>query len=577
MRLLKLEMKNFGPYKGETIIEFKPTDEKNLWIIWGKNGAGKTHIFQALLWCLYGCDPTLSKKKQYGTEKDAWEFIYGAYLEDQPLIDPYMYVHLFLQDESKEGDKITQYIVKRSVSPLSLNPINPSQIKTTFEVIKDGRQNATPEKEIEAMLPLAASQFFMFHGEEIRAMSQKHAQETHQAIELILEAETFRQGKEDLSAVAREIEKDLDEERRRSGGMDDLLEFKTKTKERIDSYKIEITKCKDEIAEKKRELENVEGELIKNESSKILQERLGSYLKQLEVNEEQREKIINQRDDLINELPSKMLLCELRKIENEKEARQMKRENQEKSITELQGNLKLVTNMGRTEKCSLCGRSITDQERQHINEEKDKFENEIKSLQITLEKDDPSYYQIRETVASIERSKLNFELFKKELDDNDLTHDEIKTQIKEIKKQLTESKSQEVRRLMDQKNELLENIGGLNNQQKNHQQHLDEQQEALEKVLQLIQEREKHDNIKEKLQIQSDLSERCVTAFESVLNSLSDVRKRAIAYHATELFRMLTNKPDEYDRIDIDEQFNVSVMSKDNKVVHREYCPLVSV
>lgn len=33
---------------------------------------------------------------------------------------------------------------------------------------------------------------------------------------------------------------------------------------------------------------------------------------------------------------------------------------------------------------------------------------------------------------------------------------------------------------------------------------------------------------------------------------------------------MLTNKPEEYDRIEIDEQFNVSVMDKNNYVVHRE-------
>ena len=33
---------------------------------------------------------------------------------------------------------------------------------------------------------------------------------------------------------------------------------------------------------------------------------------------------------------------------------------------------------------------------------------------------------------------------------------------------------------------------------------------------------------------------------------------------------MLTNKPEEYDRIEIDEQFNVSVMDKKNNIVHRE-------
>ncbi len=570
MRLLRLEMKNFGPYLGEIKIEFKSQAGKNLWIIWGKNGAGKTHVFQALLWCLYGCEPTLSKKKQNGNEKDAWEFIYGAYFEDQPLPDPYMHVHLFLEEESKDSGKVIQYLVKRSISPLTLNPMNPSQIKMDFEVIKDGRKSDSPRDEIQALLPLAASQFFMFHGEEIRAMSQKHAEETHKAIELILEAETFRQGKADLKAVAHDIEQDLDEEHRRSGGMEDLLELKKRTKERIDSSEIEVVRCKNEIEEKKNQLEAIKIELGKNEDSRLLQVRLDSFESQIKANVELRDKIVNQRDDLINELPSKMILGELCKILMEKEARQLKKEEQERVIAELQGNLKLTKEMVKTDKCRLCGRVVSEQERQHIQQEQDFYESEISKLKGTLEKDDPSYYQIRETIAGIQRSKLNFEQFKIELNENILTHDELESQIKGIKKQLTDSKSQEVRSLIAKKDNLIGEIGALGNKLDNYQKQSDDQKKNLENVLKLIGDRSKHDNIQKNLEIQSDLIERSLTAFESVLNCLSDVRRRAIAEYATEVFKMLTNKPEEYARIDIDDQFNVSVMNKNNNVVHRE-------
>jgi DNA sulfur modification protein DndD len=564
-------MKNFGPYKGEHKIEFKTKSGKNLSIIWGKNGAGKTHIMKAMLWCLYGCDPTLTKKKQYGTEKDAWEFIYGAHLEDQPLPDPYMHVYLFLEEgPTNDSGRLSQYVVKRSVFPQSPNPMNPSQIRTDFEVIKDGRRSDSPREEIEALLPLAASQFFMFHGEEIRQMSQKHAEETHKAIELILEAETFRQGKEDLSAVAREIEQDLDDERRRSGGMDDLLDLKKRTRERIDSIEIDISNCKNEIADLKKELDGVKAELERNESSQVLQVKLNSLEQQLKDNEEQREKIVNQRDDLINELPAKMILPELRRIQTEKEKRQLKREGQEREIAELRGNLKLANEIVKADKCKLCGRTITEQERLHIQQEINYYDGEISRLTGTLEEEDPTYYEIRETVAGIERSKLDFEQFKMDLDENTLSHDELESQIKDVKKQLTDSKSEEVRTLMARRDSLLIAIGASENKQDNFQRQLDDQQKALNNVLKLIEDKDKHDNIKENLERQSDLIERCITAFESVLNNLSEVRRKAIADYATEVFRMLTNKPEEYDRIEIDQQFNVSVMDKRNNIVHRE-------
>jgi len=570
MQLTKLEMKNFGPYRGEVKIDFKAKEDKNLCIIWGTNGSGKTHILKALLWCLYGCDPTGSKKKQYGTERDAWEFIYGTYLEDQMPPEPYMHVNLFFEVDTKESKKPSQYVVKRSVSPRTPNPMNPTQIKCDFEVIKDGRQSDSPREEIETLLPLAASQFFMFHGEEIRAMSQKHAEETHKAIELILEAETFRQGKEDLSSIARDIDSDLDDERRKSGGMGELLNLKKRLQERIQSLESECLLCKNEISEKKRQLESVEEGLARNEESKTLKEKNDQSKERLKANEEERRKILDRRGDLINDLPAKMILPELKKILKEKEERHKKREEQRKTILELKGRLQLAEEVVSLKRCRLCGRPITDEERKHIEEERRAYERKIRELEEGLEEEDPTYYEIRETIAAIQSSEMNFEQFKKDLRENALSHDEIESSLKEIEGKLSESKIEEVRTLMEQKERLLTEKGAAEERLANYMRDLDEQKKRLENALKMIESREKHDNIKENLERQYDLATRCISAFESVLDRLSDVRRRAIAHHATEVFRKLTNKPEEYDRIEIDEQFNVSVMDKNNNIVHRE-------
>lgn len=53
MKLLELEMENFRQYMGKQKIEFAATD-KNITIIFGENGKGKTGIFRALMFCLYG-------------------------------------------------------------------------------------------------------------------------------------------------------------------------------------------------------------------------------------------------------------------------------------------------------------------------------------------------------------------------------------------------------------------------------------------------------------------------------------------------------------------------------------------
>ena len=45
MLLKKIKLKNFRQYYGEQELEFSTSPEKNITLIYGKNGAGKTSFF----------------------------------------------------------------------------------------------------------------------------------------------------------------------------------------------------------------------------------------------------------------------------------------------------------------------------------------------------------------------------------------------------------------------------------------------------------------------------------------------------------------------------------------------------
>ncbi len=54
MRPLKLMMTAFGPYANEQIIDFTELGSRNLFVITGDTGAGKTTVLDAISYALYG-------------------------------------------------------------------------------------------------------------------------------------------------------------------------------------------------------------------------------------------------------------------------------------------------------------------------------------------------------------------------------------------------------------------------------------------------------------------------------------------------------------------------------------------
>lgn len=54
MKPIKLTMTAFGPYKNKEVIDFRELEDHRLFVISGNTGAGKTTIFDAICFALYG-------------------------------------------------------------------------------------------------------------------------------------------------------------------------------------------------------------------------------------------------------------------------------------------------------------------------------------------------------------------------------------------------------------------------------------------------------------------------------------------------------------------------------------------
>ena len=107
MKPLRLKMQAFGSYGKETTIDFEKVNQ-NLFLITGDTGAGKTTIFDAIVFALYGeASSSLNKKE-------------GVVLQSQYVdFDSEPYVELVFSEGRDEKRESIQCAVFRDISKRS--------------------------------------------------------------------------------------------------------------------------------------------------------------------------------------------------------------------------------------------------------------------------------------------------------------------------------------------------------------------------------------------------------------------------------------------------------------------------
>ncbi len=202
MKLISLEMLNFRQFRGHQEIVFPSDDGRNVTVILGDNGSGKTTILNAFIWTLFDEFTDDLQQKERVINDGVW-----AEADEGSKVEAYCQVMF--------EHRGSVYTVKRSImSEVGAAAAQGGRAKTKLTLkVKDSTGNTevrNPTDVIEGILPPRLYRFFFFNGERIDRLAEESAfREIEEATKTLLGLEVLERAQRHLRKVGESFDTEL--------------------------------------------------------------------------------------------------------------------------------------------------------------------------------------------------------------------------------------------------------------------------------------------------------------------------------------------------------------------------------
>jgi len=253
-----IELTNFRQYRGKHTIELKYDSKKNVAIVQGKNGAGKSNLLNALTWCFYDLEA-------HSTYEDN---------ERMPIINTAELMKL--KPHNKTAAEVIVYLdtdsgswtIKRTIEggrhasgDIYIEP------ESTLTVIRPvgGQDVVATGKDTEVLinnlLPPELRSFFFMDGEKLREFFNKDIVENiGTSIEKVSQLDLMYKAGDHLQYHEKDLRKSVKESSPCLEKINGEIQF---LEEKVASLKVEIEKKRNNVKDNAKELREVK-EFLKN-------------------------------------------------------------------------------------------------------------------------------------------------------------------------------------------------------------------------------------------------------------------------------------------------------------------------
>ena len=550
MKINKLVLKNFRSYEEETTFDFTTTNAKNIILVGGKNGAGKSTIFEAIKLCIYG--PMAYKYQGFNSsyiskiksninnnslKNDTVDALVSIDLEISENTEKNTYT-LIRQWTFKDKKLDEKFSVYKNYKDSSSTPLNEEDLNYF-------------ENYITSIISPKIFEFFFFDGEHLSEFFIGKNSNIHlkQSLLSLCNFDTFDILKNTIISTTRnnkneddEIEIAKDDYLRLENNLNDL---NTKLESLETEYQ-DVSNQLEDLEQKKIKLEKdfrKKGGILAEE-----RENLNSKTIQLET----RRSVINQSiKDFCNEvLPFLIVKDQIFALE-----KQIKAENDSLLYSHLKDKLNIeyiksllldkINNHSVDEIAITVSNALID------DIKPDNYEENFKPIHNLSNDESNTVLSLINTILGFNNDSI-LDLFK-ELGD-------ISSELSEIRQKLNTSLEDEsLNNYINELSELSITIGNLQESKTTLNTNLDALKNNInEVILQRDKSKAKYIELLQSNKV-VDMSADLILMLDDIIKTLTENKTKEIQNNFMEIFRKIIQKDNFIDFIDIDENFNSSL------------------
>ena len=270
MRLEGVRVENFRQYYGREDAEFSSDKDRNVTVFHGMNGAGKTSLFSAINWCLYGA--AVENIGELVNKRVLSEAQEGARITSKVMV---WFTH--------EAARYTasRFLTVQKARQKAI-PLGKEFQLTRTRASGDYQKVDNPEGQMNAILPANVRPYFFFDGEKMDDLTKAGNEEVEEAVRNVMRIPALERAETHLKAVAagyrtqikrqgsREFERIISSE-------EELRGQKDRTLQRAEELAEEIRLARRHIDELSKRLRGTELTRTLQENRDKNERRLKSY------------------------------------------------------------------------------------------------------------------------------------------------------------------------------------------------------------------------------------------------------------------------------------------------------------